>query len=470
MSKSGGGGELRDPFGWVVGDNEDSSLKRDVSVWCGVASPSVRLLIGVLLYAARQHQMIVLAASHHRHQQSLSLSLIEHWIYYATGHCWPPIFARIYLRLLPFETFSLYCVHFLWPFESCHLGQHCILSSDLICPHQSLCIILQVCCLIGKWKSARLGILTTSSYSSKQFQCLEVNLSRLFNSTWSMIFATCPSFQPCRVSCCSFAFNHVYLTNHFLIDLYALSNICSKRREKQLNRLHSSCSGLHSTSYRRKAIPGPPGEGGSGIRGGGFDKNASTGLGGNSNGNNKDKNFLCPNCGNVCTQIEEFLCEFTLYSPLNWRLKFSLNANPFLFYDPHWITASTRFVKCDKCARFFVILSENDLHKNAKENASPHIHKTGEKFNIQKNPPPPKKVASSYQMSLIFWQVTFLQIYEYLEKRVIGQYDAKKVLAVAVYNHYKRINHNILSHSNGRHLAEASNDTKIINGRGEWPI
>lgn len=124
-----------DPFGWVLGDNEDSLHWRGTCLCCcGVASPSVRLLNGVLLHpdvvhAARQHQMIVLAASYHRHQQSLSL--IEDWIYYAKGHCWPPIIARIYLRLLPFETFSLYCVHFLWPLESCHLGQHCILSSDL---------------------------------------------------------------------------------------------------------------------------------------------------------------------------------------------------------------------------------------------------------------------------------------------------------------------------------------------------
>ncbi len=70
------------------------------------------------------------------------------------------------------------------------------------------------------------------------------------------------------------------------------------------------------------------------------------------------------------------------------------------------LSASTRFVKCDKCARFFVILSENDLHKGAagKEgnhqgvnanNASPHFHKSTEKFNIQRNPPPPKKVSAA---------------------------------------------------------------------------
>lgn len=237
------------------------------------------------------------------------------------------------------------------------------------------------------------------------------------------------------------------------------SNCTSKRREKQHspNNRQQQHTCLHTTSYRRKTVTGGiPGDGGNGVRGGGFggDKTTSTtGVGGGGSvgggsgggsGSNKDKNFLCPNCGNICTQIEEFL-------------------------------SSTRFVKCDKCARFFVILSENDLHKGAagKEgnhqgvnanNASPHFHKSTEKFNIQRNPPPPKK------------------IYEYLDKRVIGQNDAKKVLAVAVYNHYKRINHNILSNSaaagngsrngnggGGASLADsATSETKIINGRDEF--
>lgn len=72
-------------------------------------------------------------------------------------------------------------------------------------------------------------------------------------------------------------------------------------------------------------------DGTNGLRGGGsggsstegFDKGHSSSLGsgsGNNSSNNnsngsgsgsgKDKNFLCPNCGNVCTQIEEFLCMF----------------------------------------------------------------------------------------------------------------------------------------------------------------
>ena len=40
-------------------------------------------------------------------------------------------------------------------------------------------------------------------------------------------------------------------------------------------------------------------------------------------------------------------------------------------------------------------------------------------------------------------QNRLLQIYDYLDKFVIGQNQAKKVLSVAVYNHYKRIFHNL---------------------------
>jgi ATP-dependent Clp protease ATP-binding subunit ClpX len=46
-----------------------------------------------------------------------------------------------------------------------------------------------------------------------------------------------------------------------------------------------------------------------------------------------------------------------------------------------------------------------------------------------------------------------LQIFEYLNKHVVGQEHAKKVLSVAVYNHYKRIYNNIppQQQSNGSH-------------------
>lgn len=98
-----------------------------------------------------------------------------------------------------------------------------------------------------------------------------------------------------------------------------------------------------------------------------------------------DKNMLsCPKCGNPCTQVETFV-------------------------------SSTRFVKCAKCNHFFVVLSEVDTKKNAKE----------EPKNYRKPPPPPQKIM------------------DYLDRHVVGQDFAKKVLSVAVYNHYKRIHHNL---------------------------
>ena len=77
--------------------------------------------------------------------------------------------------------------------------------------------------------------------------------------------------------------------------------------------------------------------------------------------------------------------------------------------------SSTRFVKCAKCNHFFVVLSEVDTKRNIKE----------EPKNQRKPPPPPQKIM------------------EYLDKHVVGQDYAKKVLSVAVYNHYKRIHHNL---------------------------
>ena len=84
--------------------------------------------------------------------------------------------------------------------------------------------------------------------------------------------------------------------------------------------------------------------------------------------------------------------------------------------------ASTRFVKCEKCHHFFVVLSESENKKfsrDASQAKAPGVPAT------RKAPPPPKK------------------IYEYLDRHVIGQHEAKKVLSVGVYNHYKRIFNNI---------------------------
>ncbi|XP_017774806.1 PREDICTED: ATP-dependent Clp protease ATP-binding subunit clpX-like, mitochondrial isoform X2 [Nicrophorus vespilloides] len=110
----------------------------------------------------------------------------------------------------------------------------------------------------------------------------------------------------------------------------------------------------------------------------------TTPTGGSGGGKNKNT-LSCPKCGDPCTHVETFV-------------------------------SSTRFVKCEKCHHFFVVLSEVDSKK--KEGVE---NKTG--F-FRKPPPPPKK------------------IFDYLNKHVVGQEHAKKVLAVAVYNHYKRIFNN----------------------------
>ena len=47
------------------------------------------------------------------------------------------------------------------------------------------------------------------------------------------------------------------------------------------------------------------------------------------------------------------------------------------------------------------------------------------------------------------------ELSERLDEYVVGQSQAKKILSVAVYNHYKRINHNLLYSEEGEELGEA---------------
>lgn len=142
------------------------------------------------------------------------------------------------------------------------------------------------------------------------------------------------------------------------------------------------------------------------VGGGNGDGSTTTtptgGAGGSgpSGGKGGSNTLTCPKCGNVCSRVDT-------------------------------ATTNTRFVKCEKCHHFFIALSEKKLHQ--KDPNTQHRHSIADKFNTaspvmtMKSLPPPKK------------------IYDYLNRYVIGQDYAKKVLSVAVYNHYKRINNNILS-------------------------
>lgn len=136
---------------------------------------------------------------------------------------------------------------------------------------------------------------------------------------------------------------------------------------------------------------GGDGTGDTGVRGGARTDRGPGTTRGNGSGNRGDGHLCCPKCGNPCIHVETFV-------------------------------SSTRFVKCEKCNHFFVVLSDVDTKKTLKE-ARANSEKMG--GTARKPPPPPKK------------------IYEYLNQHVIGQDYAKKVLSVAVYNHYKRIYNNM---------------------------
>ena len=135
----------------------------------------------------------------------------------------------------------------------------------------------------------------------------------------------------------------------------------------------------------------------SGSNGGGSET-TSTSDGGTTNG------LRCPKCGEPCSNVEI-------------------------------LVSSSRFVKCERCLHFFVVLSEADSTKRPgpsntgwtrdgeqlNQAAQAAAAAAATKANRRKPPPPPK------------------QIFDYLSRYIIGQDEAKKVLSVAVYNHYKRV-------------------------------
>ncbi|KAF7702147.1 hypothetical protein HF521_001430 [Silurus meridionalis] len=162
-----------------------------------------------------------------------------------------------------------------------------------------------------------------------------------------------------------------YLLSAVQVRLFSESVVCfaSKENTPKDGSKDVGKNGATDTFGKRSMGSGSSGKGGSQLR--------------------------CPRCGYTCTHVETFV-------------------------------SFTRFVKCERCHHFFVVLSESDsrmgLNKEA-ESAAESV-KTA---SAQKPPPPPKK------------------IYAYLDNYVVGQSYAKKVLSVAVYNHYKRIFNNLPS-------------------------
>ena len=151
----------------------------------------------------------------------------------------------------------------------------------------------------------------------------------------------------------------------------------------------------------------------------------SGGEGGDKRGDG-GTSLRCPKCGDPCTHVETFVSSTRSVLP-----EFSATLRYLSCQTPNFSCVSDRyllsysrrfdfrFVKCEKCHHFFVVLSEADTKKTVKE--AVQGKSPGEELNQKRKPPPPPK-----------------KIWEYLNRHVIGQDKAKKVLSVAVYNHYKR--------------------------------
>ncbi|XP_012244133.1 ATP-dependent Clp protease ATP-binding subunit clpX-like, mitochondrial isoform X3 [Bombus impatiens] len=169
------------------------------------------------------------------------------------------------------------------------------------------------------------------------------------------------------VRCCLTSASRIASSNHMANHVHKIVRVAVIRSLT-----------VGATLGKAPSEPTPPG------------KDTNSGASSTGNGGGKKNTLTCPKCGDPCTHVETFV-------------------------------SSTRFVKCEKCHHFFVVLSEVDSKRSLKEALRPDDTKQG--F-YRKPPPPPKK------------------IFEYLNKHVVGQEYAKKVLSVAVYNHYKRIYNN----------------------------
>ncbi|EGT57712.1 hypothetical protein CAEBREN_01262 [Caenorhabditis brenneri] len=95
------------------------------------------------------------------------------------------------------------------------------------------------------------------------------------------------------------------------------------------------------------------------------------------------------------------------------------------------LTPSNRYIHCDSCNKLYFANYFEDSAKNMFSN----------KF-IRKTPPYPTQIA------------------EYLDKFVVGQKKAKKTLAVGVYQHYRRLEHNIESGASSIYQTHAQTQLK----------
>lgn len=162
------------------------------------------------------------------------------------------------------------------------------------------------------------------------------------------------------------------------------------------------------------------------------------------------------------------------------------------------MVSATRLVCCEKCEKFYIVSSEGESEPQ-KIPSVDELSPDRQPFPKYKQPPVPTKVWVAFilwfsgfpeffmfvvvmAVAEILWKKkrwhsiylsskcvtscadTCVQICAYLNEHVIGQDHAKKVLSVAVYNHYKRIYHNRL-HSAISSPTEAYSAVATADGR-----
>ena len=138
--------------------------------------------------------------------------------------------------------------------------------------------------------------------------------------------------------------------------------------------------------------------------------------GGTGGSGGRKGGFHCPKCGALCTHVDA-------------------------------LVSLSRFVKCDKCNHFFVLMSDDRSSSTGKSSSSsggnisymfnePHKYQNQYQNQQQQQPQQPPKYTPPPSPK---------KIYEFLDKYIVGQEKAKKVISVAVYNHYKRIYNNLVN-------------------------
>lgn len=106
-------------------------------------------------------------------------------------------------------------------------------------------------------------------------------------------------------------------------------------------------------------------------------------------------------------------------------------------------SASNRYIHCDSCNKLYFANYFEDSAKNGMFS----------KQFARKTPPYPTQIA------------------EYLDKFVVGQKKAKKTLAVGVYQHYRRLEHNIETGASSIYQthAQTSSSGKSLSNDGMDP-